>query len=517
MVRLPKTVAVVFLVFAAAILASWSPWRAARSANLTQASASLEVPRLSFFGRLHAGNQNGSSIVVLSPQPGTALDQASTTSANLFEGDRVLITADITSTAHEQYEVADPYATSSADLGVFTIATASGSQASALNALNSVQHSDVVASRSGSITATMTTVTGIVNPKVRVLIPKGTTSGSAQDGIPDRDGWDITAAPSTNIEYSCSSSPSYSASTTSIGTVNISGTNYHSFVCDFSGSTVPASTVVTVTIDETTAGGNAGYQGLINPSAKTSHTRGYADTYNFVFQELNASDTVIDQTSVGVAVIESVLVTASVAPQITFRLLGVGTGSALNCLGAAVPDVASTATLVPLGELSIDAFVKAAQELVVSTNAQNGYVVTAQEDNQLHRTDATCPGDANTGGCIPDATGDSATITHDTKGLWTSTTAKGFGYTLQSVNGSSTLAFTHADSDGGCSGANGNCWKHFADKEDVSTEAPQTLYSYNGPADSHSVYVCYKAIVSSTQQAGSDYSTGITYRATATF
>jgi hypothetical protein len=160
----------------------------------------------------------------------------------------------------------------------------------------------------------------------------------------------------------------------------------------------------------------------------------------------------------------------------------------------------------------LNTFVYASQELVVSSNAGSGYVVTAIEDDALHKAGVTCPA----GGCIPDSTGDTGVMDYQTKAIWTSVnaaSAKGFGYSLQG-NVGGTPSFTHADTGGTCDGSPGNCWKDFANN--TLSHAPQTILYSGSTADNHSVYVCYKVIVGSTQQAG-DYTTGVTYRATATF
>jgi hypothetical protein len=271
---------------------------------------------------------------------------------------------------------------------------------------------------------------------------------------------------------------------------------------------------VNIMVGPSAQGTAAGYSGLINPAPATSHQVGYSDIYTPIVQLLNASNTVIDQTSIGLADIESVQVLATIPPQIVFRIIGHAPGDGTYCNNTAT--VTTTPTQVPFGSVPLNTFVYGTQEINVSTNALNGYAVTLLADKQLHQSGVSCTAHGTTTGCIPDSQGDTGAMSFNTKAVWTSTTAstaKGFGYSLQNGTGG-TIAFTHADSGGTCTGAAGNCWKAFPDA--TFPDLAQNILTSTGPANQHNAFVCYKLQVGSSQAAG-EYTTGVMYRATSTF
>lgn len=487
------------VVLGALILGPLQVWHQVRSANLTSVSVQLSTPRLSFRGELDGNNSAGSSLVTLETDPtAVAAGVTSTTSANLFEGDTVLIGA-------SQYRVA-----SVSGSGSFTITGLSSTPAiDTLQASDDDDGDEVIASRSASLTVGFTTASAINGGTFRILVPAATANYN--DSIPDADGWDYGTTVNGDVSVTCPNDVTgytFSGTGASAGSITRAGVTYHSFTCTYTGAGGNGT-------DFTVGSNPMVISSLINPSPASDHTEGFADTYKIIVEHLDGSNNIIDQTVTDVAVIESVRVTASVPPQITFRILGLDSGN--NYCGNA-NSVTSTPTLVPLGELLIDSFKYAAQELVVSTNADNGYSVTGIADNQLHRVGETCVGDADesTGGCIKDSEGDTSAMTHTTADIWDLVATKGFGYSLEdNTVGGGDMAFEHNSSAGNCDGSSGNCWKQFADLEDG--QSPEELFSSTTVVDSDSAYVCYKAVISATQQAGSDYSTAVTYRATATF
>ncbi len=487
------------IVLTAFVLGPLQWWHQVRSANMTEVAVRLSTPRLSFRGELDGTNSVGSSLINLETNPANvAANVTSTSSANLFEGDTVLIGA-------HQYQVA-----SVSGSGSFTVTNLPSTTIDVLLTGDADDGDEVIASRSADLEVGFNTVSAITDGSFRVLVPAATANFN--DSIPDPDGWDYGTTVDDNVSITCPNDVvgeySFGSSTPEAGSVVRDGITYHSFVCSYTGS---GGNNTDFTLDSNPMT----ISGLINPSPASDHSEGFADTYKIIVEHLDTSDNVVDATVVDVAVIESVRVTASVPPQITFRILGLASGA--NYCGVTT-SVETTSTLVPMGELLIDSFKYAAQELVVSTNADNGYTVTAIADNQLHRVGETCVGDADesTGGCIQDAEGDTPAMSHTTADVWTSPATKGFGFSLQdNTVGPADLDFSHDSSAGNCTGANGNCWRQFADEEDGQT--PQSIFTSASVADGDSAYVCYKAIVSATQQAGSDYSTAVTYRATATF
>lgn len=461
----------------------------ARSANLASVTATLSTPRLSFSGLLSSSNTAGSTTVSLQTALGSA---PSTSSANLTMGDTVQI-------GNSSYTVQTP-----SSGGTFTIT-------SGLQASDDDLNDPVIVARGSDITVNFSTVTAIPNGTFRILVPAATSSNN--DALPDQDGWDFGGVPNGSVTVTCPGDLSsggnqydFGVGAAAAGSQIRAGRTYHVFTCTYTGS----------------GGSNTAFQSsgqqfviseLINPAPATLHSEGLSDTYDIIVEHLDNTNQTIDSAFTSVAVVESVRVSATISEQITFYLSGVNAGTSV--CGAST-SVTSEVTGVPLGQLSTDTFRTAAQELVVSTNADNGYVVTAIEADQLRRSGASCAGDSSSGPCIPDAQGDNNAMTHTTFDTWLSTASKGFGYSLQNVNANS-VAFEHGTNSGGCNGTPGSCYKQFADAEDSSSQPPQQIFSSSTTADSESVYVCYKAIVSSSQQAGSDYATQITYRATASF
>jgi len=156
-------------------------------------------------------------------------------------------------------------------------------------------------------------------------------------------------------------------------------------------------------------------------------------------------------------------------------------------------DVATTVSSVPFGTISTTAFTEAAQLLTVSTNASGGYTVTASESGKLTaRTLPTTP-------TIPDTTCQATACTVTTPQTWSSTAYKGFGYALEDAAGNAV-----PDSIEYSIG-----WRPF----DITGEQ---IMTDTVPADADQAYVCYRVIVSGSQEAG-DYENYIIYIATATF
>lgn len=470
-----------------------------RSANLTSVKITLSSPRLSFSGLLDGTNVVGTSQVNILTGQNAA---PSTSSANLFEGDSILVGTRL-------YQVASP-----SGGGTFTIKAHPTTPAlSTLQTGDTDSNDLVIATRSASFTVNFTTVTAIPNGAIRVLVPAA--ASNANDSLPDQTGWDYGTTVNSNVTVTCPDDLSgggddydFAAGTGAASSIVRDGRTYHVFTCEYTGNGGNGTTF-------DTTGNQIVISNLINPSPAFNHSEGFADTYRVVVEHLDAADEVVDQTEAAVAVIEAVRVTATVSPQITFRILGVPSGTSV-C--GHTQSVTTTSTLVPFGELLIDTFKFAAQQLVVSTNADNGYTVTAIEADQLRRLGASCPDDASSGSCIPDSAGDTTSMSHTTFDKWSNPAVKGFGYTLQN-NGAATIPFQYSTTSGACSGAGGECYKHFPDEEDDNPgiESPEEIFSSTTVADNENAYVCYKAIISSTQEAGADYATAVTYRATATF
>lgn len=461
------------------------------SANLTSVSATLANSRPSFRGAVAAGTSTGASLVVINTTPNA---YPSTSSAQLAEGDSVSIGE---TSSLGSYTVT---ATGSADRFTLTPVLLAG---------DTDVGDDVISTQSGQVSVRFTTANAIANGRFRVLFPSLTNNGASSDGIPDGGFFDFgTAAPTVTCPSNATATYDF-VTGTATASVTYNGLDYHTYECAYSGTGAIGTAFDGSSNDAVTI------SNIINPAPATNHTTGTADRYNVIVQHLNSSMSVIDSTTINIGVIEAVKVTAVVAPQITFRIAGVA--AAQSACGQTT-NVSTSPVVVPFNELLIDAFTRAAQTLIVSTNAANGYAVTAVENDQLGRNGGACTGDptiSTDADCIQDSRGDDAAMSHTASDDWSNVATKGFGYSLDNSNAISDLtpAFEYDTSGGGCGGG-GDCYRQFADAE--NSQAAQTIFSATAPADNHNVLVCYQAIISALQAAGS-YENYITYTATATF
>lgn len=467
-----------------------------QSNNLTSVSDTLSSSRLSFYGLMGAGNIAGTTLLTLNTTtaPSTSSSQLASPSAS---------TVLIGSTIYNLSAVME-----NADQSKFSIST--GIAAGDITAGKAV-----IATQSAIHTVRFQAATAVQNGAFRILI-KATAAGStqSQDGIPDGDGFDYKpaapsiACPTNNASYAFFPAAGYA----SASAVVVGSSTYHAFTCKYSGpgsnSTNGNFTTNPIQIAS-----------LINPAPKSGHAVGTADTYTVIVQQLDASAALIDQTVIQIGAIENVRVSATVDPQITFKIAGLTSTEINGSTGACGTDVAgtfvtSTPQSVPFGSVLIAAFTYAGQSLEVSTNAVSGYAVTAQENDQLGRNANVCTGTSGFANpCIDDADGNGTNMTPGASGRWDSATYKGFGYGLYKVAGSGTAAFLRSDTSGNCSGGT-FCARQFADLE--ASIPAQTIFSSSTVANQDNVDVCYKIVVSSTQQAG-DYENHLIYTATATF
>jgi len=200
-----------------------------------------------------------------------------------------------------------------------------------------------------------------------------------------------------------------------------------------------------------------------------------------------------------VAIINNVVVTASIDTTFTFTIAGLPSGSSFFTNGTTTSTTTS-ATAISYGTLLPGIPVLGGQQLTVATNARNGFIVTVQEDQPLT---------SGTGSYIP-LFKDGATTSAPT--AWTKPTG-----TLDSQWTYSHFAVTSDDQDlnsGEFSGAS----PLFAGNIDQ----PRQVFSHTGPADGTTqnkgkVRVGYEIGITALQAAGNDYTNTLTYVATPTF
>ena len=264
-------------------------------------------------------------------------------------------------------------------------------------------------------------------------------------------------------------------------------------VIDFTAGTdgIASSTAIVIEIGTNATAGATGVNQITNPTTSTSY-------------EINVEvgGTPNDTGSTRVAIVDAVTVTASVDTVFTFTVAAVATGEDLNGISGDETDVDSTATTIPFGTLIAETPVIAAQQLLVDTNAANGFVVTVQTDQQL-----TSSNGADIDSFIDG--GDTATPVSWQAPAGSPGSPDEYGHWgLSSTD--TTLSDTMVDNPfvgGTLYGA-------------VLT-TPVEVFRHNGPIQNGSANgsanVIYKVEVSALQEAAEDYTATLTYVATPVF
>lgn len=250
-----------------------------------------------------------------------------------------------------------------------------------------------------------------------------------------------------------------------------------------SGSNVSSSSVIVIEIGTNATSGATGNSQITNPASAGSY-------------EITIGGSMQDSGATRVAIIDDVLVTASVDTTFTFTISGVATGTAING-GATSTTGSTTATSIPFGNLVNASTSVMAQSLAITTNATLGFVVTVEQSQNLQSSTG-----ADIDGFINGAYTNTPTAwTQPTSVLGSESTYGHWGLTSEDdLNG------TEFGSD---------LWV-------AASTTPRQVFHHNGPADgvtanSGSTRVGYQAQIGTLQEAGDDYTTTLTYIATPTF
>lgn len=463
------------------------------SANLISVKDTLSTSRLSFHGRVNStGTSVGSSRVTI--QTSTGLDSASEqansiTTAPLKAQDSLTIGANT-------YTIVDII-----DADEFTVSPV-------ILAGDADSNDPIYLNVKPIHTITFTTPTAVAGGFFQILLPADSGASTSYDGKADDQGFDMTTGGVTVTGTDVGSTYDFvtGVATRSGDTGCTSPANYHCLEVHYSG-TGAVSQAITITL-------GSGANTPIAPATGTAHTEGTADTYPILIKNFGAgvnpnSASPIDSSTVRIALIESVRVTATVDPTISFSIAGVTANSGDYCgvtRDANSPD--STATSVPFGSIAnLETFYDAVQDLTVTTNAAGGYVVTAQQNDEMSRDGLGVT-------IIPDTSGD-ASATFSNSDDWETATNNGFGYSIQNVDAAS-VPFewsSNAFQSCGTDIALDFCARQFAIG---GAETAQTIFSSSTVASNENAYVCYRLSVDPTQAAG-DYENQITFIATGTF
>lgn len=447
------------------------------NATFTSASDTISNSRLSFRGPLNTIS-SGATTLTLSGSTPDADTQ------NLFPKDTICITNNVLSgcrgaLANQSmlYTVSSVTTYNGTTFGINTPTTTAVSSGDAAVASQSATHTLVF--------TTTSSVNGGNGGYFIVKIPAATTTTTSNDGIPDASGFDLGGSLAVGAtDVTCSGGALTWTATVTPSSSSSSGS--HEVKCSTT-STIPSNTAMTITIGSST-------KKLINPAPSGTHTRGQGDVYNLTVTEYDSNGNVINGTStdLSVAPIDGVLVSANLQNYLTFTIAAVGVGTT-SC-GKAM-SVSTTATTVPFG-IAINTGVAyyAGHTITVSTNAKNGYSVTASEDKPLSvdgggttvLNDTTCPSNA---------------CTTTTAADWTDTgTTSGFGYAI----GGNDAVFSY-----NASGRSFNA-------RSFDSATARAIMSNNTAVSNSQINMCYKLTISATQPPGY-YFNKLTYIATATF
>jgi len=249
------------------------------------------------------------------------------------------------------------------------------------------------------------------------------------------------------------------------------------------GVYVPTSTQVTIKIGSNATVGQQGSHWITNPSTVGMYTISVGGTFN-------GSGNILISLNVGVTV------QATVAESLALTVSSV---AAVNCTaddGASVTAIGTTSTTIPFGNVSLNTFYIGCQDLVVSTNAGNGYSITTQESSVMKT--------ANGSFTIPDTTCDAGGCTESAAAAWTSATHNGLGHTCFNQDG---------NHDCDSSYTNGTKFRQFANI--AAGETPQAIMASSTPA-SVTARIKHRLSVGNAQAAGT-YTTLITYTILGTF
>lgn len=459
------------------VLLSFFVFKRAEALSSRNVRDVLSNSQFSYYGEVGVGNSVNSTVIKIN---NSSLFPSKTTN-NLFIGDTVSIGV-------------------GGSQNIYTIRGIGNTASFAIN----TGIADVSAVAGGSIIATRSAIHSIsFEPQTnstggfwQVLLKA--SSGSVEkssDSIPDQNGFDLGNLTASAVTCPWGATASV-GNTTSVALGSPAVTSYyHVIQCALgAGNTNPAGTGETGTIVI-----GSGNTMMINPSSSNSILQeGNANVFGYLLRQQDSSSQTIDQVEGKIALVESVRVTATIDPSITFMIDSIGAtdvGSTACGSGTTLSPGAAytTGDQVIFGSLSLSAFNQLAQRVSCVTNAPGGYVVTVHENGVMKNinTATTIPDTlCNGGGCTPS----SATIWNTVSG-----SRSEFGYTMTNVG--SSIPFVAGN------------FKPFGIG---SANAQKIMERTVLPGGIESAYLCYRLSVTTSQEAG-DYEGKIVYTATATF
>jgi len=236
--------------------------------------------------------------------------------------------------------------------------------------------------------------------------------------------------------------------------------------------------------------------GLTNPGTDS------ASGYVINLEHYDMPTHLQERVQIVVYIIDHILMTARVNATLAFTVTGTSTGQIVN---GATCDQDTTATTTDFGVLSFTASTTVCQDLTVTTNASDGYIVTVEQDGELT---SNALDNINSFNNAPTGTGSSTLPIAWAPPLGTLDVYNTYGHMGLTSNDSDLLAKGYMD---------------FTGEKYVGFNGtdPVIVMSHDHPSDGKTPdkgksSVAYTVEISTLQEAG-DYESILTYIATATF
>jgi hypothetical protein len=263
------------------------------------------------------------------------------------------------------------------------------------------------------------------------------------------------------------------------------------------GITCPASTNASAPTTETarcTATGAVGVGTQTITIASVTNPV-LAGSQTIALGSYEAGGTVKEDASLVVAIIDNVDVSASVPSTLTFAIVPLASSTPVN---GSDTTVAAATTSLNFGSLMVGASVIVGQELHVTTNANNGYTVTVEQDQNLE----------SNSGAIIDSFDNGVVPANPT--IWNVPAG-----TLDTIMTYGHMGFTTDDVSTNDEDFTAGKWFGFIGA------TPVPVMYHDGPADGSTqdkgmAKVAYRIQITALQEAG-DYTNTLTYIATPTY
>lgn len=317
------------------------------------------------------------------------------------------------------------------------------------------------------------------NHTIQFTTPTGVSAGGTITVTFDS-GFDLTSLLTSDYSLTVNGTPQTLAASPTGSTWGV-GVSGQTVTFTSASATVGAGQTVVIDIGTNVSGG--AHQ-IVNPATTGSKA---------ISLTAGASDTGTTR----VVILSAVTVSATVNTSFTFKVSGTNAGTTVN---GTTTTGKTGSTTIPFGVLQPGVATTTAQQLAVSTNAANGYVVTVQLDGALR---------SSTGATISGFDNGSDT---NTPTAWAAPSA-----TPGSANTYGHWGVTSDDTSVTSRGSN----QFGSDQWIAASTSPRAVMGNTGPTNGTgagvgTTTVGYKVQISALQAAG-DYSTRLTYVATPTF